>query len=515
MFIRKKKNRSGTTSVVVVDKSRGGFRELVTIGVSSDSSEIESLCRQGRKWIDIHCGNLDIFEQATKELEEKQVTDYLLSNVEKVLINGTQLILNQVFKIVGFDSINDDILKFLVIARLSQPMSKSATVDYLKSHFDEDVHLHKIYRYLDKLYNTQQERIQLLSVEHTKKILGGKIGLMFYDVTTLYFESDYGDELRVPGFSKDGKHSQPQVVLGLLVSKEGYPLSYSLFNGSQYEGRTMLPIVEDFVQRFKLEDFIIVADSGLMNKSNISLLESGGYKYIIGAKIKTESEKIKQWILSLEKLDGEFNETLKGNIRLIIGYSIKRDKKDKYNRAKGVQRLQKAYKSGSITKENLNKRGYNKFLEISDNVQVRINQEKIEEDEKWDGFKGYITNTSLSAKDVYEQYNGLWVIERAYRVTKGTIEMRPMFHFTPRRIEAHVCICFVAYKVYKELERILKITGIDLSVDKVLKIAKTISTIKVKLPISGSTMSKTMLLTPKHKSIAMLFDESFWKKFTG
>ena len=515
MFIRKKKNRSGSTSVVVVDKSRKGFKELVTIGISSDNAEIELLCQEGQKWIETHCGHLDFFDQATREQEEKQVIDYLLSNVEKVLLNGTQLILNQVFKIVGFDSVDDNILKHLVIARLSQPMSKSATVDYLKSYFDEDIQLHKIYRYLDKLYNTQQERIQQLSVEHTKRILGGKIGLMFYDVTTLYFESDHGDELREAGFSKDGKHSQPQVVLGLLVSKEGYPLSYSLFNGSQYEGRTMLPIVEDFVDRFKLDDFIVVADSGLMNKSNISLLESGGYKYIIGAKIKTETEKVKQWILSLEKKDEEFNETLKGNTRLIIGYSTNRDKKDKYNREKGVKRLQKAFKSGNITKENLNKRGYNKFLEIADNVKVRINQEKIKDDERWDGLKGYITNTTLPAKEVYEQYNGLWVIERAYRVTKGTLEMRPMFHFTSRRIEAHVCICFVAYKVYKELERILKTTDINLSVDKVLSIAKTVTTIKVKLPSSGSTLTKTLLLTPKHKSIAKLLDEGFWKNYLG
>ena len=515
MFIRKKKNRSGSTSVVVVDKSRKGFKELVTIGISSDNAEIELLCQEGQKWIETHCGYLDFFDQATREQEEKQVIEYLLSNVEKVLLNGTQLILNQVFKIVGFDSVDDNILKHLVIARLSQPMSKSATVDYLKSYFDEDIQLHKIYRYLDKLYNTQQERIQQLSVEHTKRILGGKIGLMFYDVTTLYFESDHGDELREAGFSKDGKHSQPQVVLGLLVSKEGYPLSYSLFNGSQYEGRTMLPIVEDFVDRFKLDDFIVVADSGLMNKSNISLLESGGYKYIIGAKIKTETEKVKQWILSLEKKDEEFNETLKGNTRLIIGFSTNRDKKDKYNREKGVKRLQKAFKSGNITKENLNKQGYNKFLEIADNVKVRINQEKIKDDERWDGLKGYITNTTLPAKEVYEQYNGLWVIERAYRVTKGTLEMRPMFHFTSRRIEAHVCICFVAYKVYKELERILKTTDINLSVDKVLSIAKTVTTIKVKLPSSGSTLTKTLLLTPKHKSIAKLFDEGFWKNYLG
>jgi transposase len=275
----------------------------------------------------------------------------------------------------------------------------------------------------------------------------------------------------------------------------------------------MIPIVEDFVQRFGLDDFIIVADSGLMNKSNIALLESGGHKYIVGARIKNEPGATKRWILSLEKQDGEFNETPKGAARLIVGYSAKRAKKDKYNREKGVKRLHKAYKSGNITKENINKRGYNKFLEISDNVKVEINQEKIDEDEKWDGLKGYITNTSLPAKEVYEQYNGLWIIERAYRVTKGTLEMRPMFHFTPRRIEAHVCICFVAYKIYKELERILKITRIDLSVDKVLDIAKTITTIKVKLPTSGDTLTKTMLLTTKHKSIAKLFDEKFWGNF--
>jgi len=182
-------------------------------------------------------------------------------------------------------------------------------------------------------------------------------------------------------------------------------------------------------------------------------------------------------ILSLTKLDGEFNELQMDENRLIIGYSNKRAKKDKYNREKGVKRLHKAYNSGNINKENINKRGYNKFLEISDNIKVTINQQKIIEDEKWDGLKGYLTNTSLPAKEVYEQYNGLWVIENAFRVTKGTIEIRPMFHFTTRRIEAHVCLCFVAYKVYKELERILKITRINLSVGKVLDIAKTIITI--------------------------------------
>jgi transposase len=513
MFIRKKKNRSGSTSVVVVDKSRGRFRELKTIGVSSDEKEIAAYSRQGKKWIAIQKGDRDIFSLHERQREEEQVTDYLLDNIENILLNGTQLILSRVFKLVGFDVIDDAILKHLVIARLCQPSSKSGTVDYLKSYFDEDLELHKIYRYLDRLHNTQKEKIQQISVEHTRKLLGGKIGLLFYDVTTLYFESDCGDDLRERGFSKDGKHAQPQVVLGLLVSRDGYPLSYSLFNGSQYEGRTMLPIVDDFVKRFNLDDFVVVADSGLMNKTNLQLLESGGYKYIIGAKIKNESEEIKQWILSLEKEDGYFHETKKGDSRLVAGYSENRAKKDKYNREKGVKRLKTACKSGTLTKENINKRGYNKFLDISNNVQVTINQEKIREDAKWDGLKGYLTNTTLPAKDVCGQYNGLWVIERAYRITKGTLEMRPMFHFTPKRIEAHVCICFVAYKVYKELERILKLSGINMSVDKVLNIAKTITTLKIKLPSCGETLTKTMLITAKHNSIRQLFDHNFWENF--
>ena len=154
---------------------------------------------------------------------------------------------------------------------------------------------------------------------------------------------------------------------------------------------------------------------------------------------------------------------------------------------------------------------YNKFLDISDNIYVSINQEKINEDIQRDGLKGYITNTNLSASDVYQQYSELWQVERAFRVTKGVLELRPMFHFTRKRIEAHVCICFVAYKVYKELERILKANKINLSVDKVLDIAKTITTIKVRLKESDETISKTMLLTPKHKSIACQFKDDFWE----
>jgi len=407
---------------IIIEKRGSKVCYLKTIGVSCDDKEIEEFCLIGKKWISEQVGQRDVFLEYAKEQETKEVVKHLLNQVEQILINGTQMILNSAFQTIGFDKIDDDILKHLVISRICQPQSKVATVDYLKSYFDEDIELYKIYRYLDKLNDRQKDIIQNISVEHTRKVLGGKIGVVFYDVTTLYFETDKGDGFRENGWSKDGKHAQPQVILGLLVSDGGYPLAYSLHEGNHYEGNTMLPIVDDFVRKFNLKDFVIIADSGLMNSQNVADLERGGYKYIIGARIKNENKSITEWILSQNKQDGAFYEYQKSEqCKLIIGYSEQRAKKDAYNREKGVKRLEKQYKNGTITKDKINKRGYNKFLEISDNIKVKINNEKIIEDSKWDGLKGYITNTNLSANNVYKQYSELWQVERAFRVTKGVL----------------------------------------------------------------------------------------------
>ena len=507
MYIRKKRNRSGTTSVVVVSKSSGKYKEVKSFGCSSSEEDIEHLCDKAAEWIRSVGGQqeFDFDDNRGKELEE---TARVVNNMDAVLINGTQLLLNQIYDSIGFNRIPDDILRHLVIARVSQPGSKHATVDYLKSYYDEDIDLNHIYRYMDKLYNTQMELAQQISVEHTRKIFGGKIGLMFYDVTTLYFETAQRDVLREPGFSKDGKTTESQIVLGLLVSEGGYPLSYSLFNGSQYEGFTMIPMIDDFKQRFEIgDDFVVVADSGLMTRTNLTLLQQAGYKYILGARIKNENESVKQWILSLDKIDGSSYEYIRQNgERLIVNYSEKRAGKEAYNRQRGVARLKRAYKSGHITKQQVNNRGYNKFLEISKDIEVCISEQKIAEDCKWDGLKGYITNTDLDAKRIIAEYHGLWVVERAFRISKGTLEMRPMFHFTERRIEAHICICFIAYKLYKELERLIGINRISMSVDHVLDAAKTITTIRIRLPESNTYFTKTLFLTEKQLAIKPLFN---------
>ncbi len=507
MFVRKKINRSGTISVVAVNKSRGKYVEVMKFGVANSEDEAEDLLRKAKLWLRTHDGQqeLDFDDRRGREREE---TARVVGNMDSVLINGTQLLLDKVYDRIGFNRIPDDILRHLVIARVSQPKSKLATVGYLKSYYDEDIDLNRIYRYMDKLYNTQMELAQRISVEHTRKIFGGRIGLVFYDVTTLYFETSQTDILREPGFSKDGKTAESQVVLGLLVSEGGYPLSYSLFNGSQYEGFTMIPMIDDFRRRFTLgDDFVVVADSGLMNSNNVMLLQKAGYKYILGARIKSENKAVKQWILSLEKKDmAKYEHRRENGERLVVSYSEQRAKKDAYNRDRGVARLKKAYQNGRITKQQVNNRGYNKFLEISKDIEVSISEDKITEDSKWDGLKGYVTNTDLDAESVIAQYHGLWVVERAFRVSKGTLDMRPMFHFTERRIEAHVCICFIAYKIYKELERLIAINKIGMSVDRVLDVAKTITTVRIKMPENGTYFTKTLFLTKQHLAIKQLFD---------
>jgi hypothetical protein len=506
MFIRRKPNKSGTYSIQVVSKHNGQYILEKSFGASSDEIQLKILEERASDWM-ARYGNQAVIDFADgKYLESTRlIAEGVLDNIDRILLNGPLLILNRIYDSIGFDRIEDSILRHLAIARVCQPMSKLATVGYLKSHFNEGVALHDIYRYMDKLHYAQRDLIQQISVEHTRKILGGRIGIVFYDVTTLYFETAKEDALRCPGFSKDGKTAESQVVLGLLVSMDGYPLSYSLFNGSQFEGRTMLPIVDDFVQRFSLTDFVVVSDAGLMSRTNIKLLKSAGYTFILGGRIKKEAGMVKDWLFSLESQDGAVYERKMDNgERIIVSYSAKRAAKDAFNRQRGIERLQKAYKSGKVSKKNINQRGYNKFLKVEKDVMVSIDYSKISEDAKWDGWKSYITNTECKPTEIIDQYRGLWVVERAFRVSKGVLEMRPMFHFTEKRIESHVCICFVAYKLYKELERIVTMLGIGMSVDAVIDIAKSIPTIEISLP-DGQSIRRTVFNTSQQEAIKPLF----------
>ena len=444
MFVRKKKNISGKTSIQIIDKSTGQYKVIQTIGCSSNPIEIKKLIKKGKQWITNKQKQLEIDFN-----NEEQIAESYLNNIEQINVVGSELLLGKIYDEVGFNEMNEPLLKQLVMSRLCYSVSKLRTTDYLNKYHSIYINVDKIYRYLDKLSNQQKEQIQNISYQHTLQILNNKITIIFYDVTTLYFEIDQEDKLRKTGFSKEGKHQNPQIVLGLLVSIGGYPLAYEIFEGNKFEGHTMLPVIEEFKARYKLDKITIIADSGLLSLSNIRQLNEKGYQYILGARIKSESELLKQKILNLHLNDGESRIIKKDdNTRIIISYSNKRAKKDKYNREKGLKRLEKQIKSGKLTKSNINKRGYNKFLILNGETKITLNSQAIEQDKKWDGLKGYITNTKLTKSKIIENYGHLWRIEKAFRISKTDLKIRPIYHRLEHRIEAHICISFMAYKVY-------------------------------------------------------------------
>ena len=322
----------------------------------------------------------------------------------------------------------------------------------------------------------------------------------------LYFEIDQEDELRKTGFSKEGKHQNPQIVLGLLVSIDGYPLAYEVFEGNKFEGHTMLPVIDQFKAKYRLDQLVIIADSGLLSADNIEELQSKGYEFILGARIKNEKKAIQQKILNLKLDHGESTVLQKDEaIKLVISYSETRARKDRRNREKGLAKLEKRIKSGKLTKSNINNRGYNKYLKLEGEVKITVDRTKFEADSGWDGLKGYLTNTDLPKEEIIENYHHLWKIEKAFRISKTDLKIRPVFHRLQRRIEAHICIAFVAYKVYKELERQLKEMKVNMSPEKAIEIAKTIYEIKLVTPLNKETIRQTLLLNREQKQLAKLF----------
>lgn len=500
MFVRKKRNKSGVISVQIIDKSSGKYKLVKTIGSSSIPIEISRLVSKGEDYINKVTGiqELDFNNYDT-------IYSQVLSSITSHKLVGIDLVLGKIFDEIGFNQIQDELFKDLVLYRLVYPKSKLKTTEYLyrfalKTYTEDDV-----YRYMDKLYNTQKELVQQISYQHTLNILPQGIQVVFYDVTTIYFETDYEDELRKTGFSKEGKHQNPQIVLGLLVSEGGYPLAYDIFEGKQYEGHTMLPIINRFREKYNLIKLVVVADSGLLSKQNIDELITNQYEFILGARIKNEKQDIKAKILALSLKNGENKIIKKGDLKLIITYSDHRAKKDKYNREKGLKRLEKNLRTGKLTKSSINNRGYNKFLEMDGDIRVKINQEKIKVDQKWDGLKGYLTNSKLNKNTILDNYKQLWLIEKAFRIAKTYLKIRPVFHYKQRRIEAHICLNFVAYKVYKELERLLKVKKADLSTEKVIEILQSIYEIEAKSP-DNKTYKTKLLITEEHKKIQKLFN---------
>lgn len=510
MFVRRKRNKTGSISIHVIDKSGGGYRVVKSLGTGRTEEELLDLESRARHFIRQKQGfHRDLFADE----DERKIQTFVagLSNTQLQVI-GPELIFGTLYDRIGYNQIQDNsnMFRHLVITRLFNPGSKLKTIDYLLRYQGVSYHRDKIYRFLDNLcYRKPSDKakdikyeVERISFNHTKKVLKGKIDVVFYDMTTLYFEASEEDDLRKTGFSKDGKHQSPQIFLGLLVAGGGNPIGYEIFEGNIFEGHTFIPLIQQMEERYELEKPIVIADSGLLSKNNIEVLTENGYEYILGARPKNETEVIKEKILALNlQLDQIAVIQKSENCRLIISKTEKRTKKDAHNRKRGLLRLEKRIVSGKLTKSNINNKGYNKYLKMEGDVSISIDRAKYEADAVWDGIKGYVTNTKLSKKEVIENYRNLWYIERAFRMNKTDLEIRPIYHRLKNRIEAHICICFTAYTIMLELERILKKNKSSISLSRAQELTFNMYQLVYTLPNTLTPINQVLQMDQEQREL--------------
>lgn len=503
MFVRKKKNKSGSVSIQIIEKKGRAYRVIQSLGASADAEEIERLMLKARQIVQSPpAGTQWLFPVQTPEdlAVENFVAD--LSNAQ-VRVVGPELIFGVLFDRIGFNAIDEDLFRHLTVARLVYPLSKLKTIDYLYRYNGMKLSVDSIYRFMDRLNHRYQEEVSAIAYHYTQKRLG-RITVVFYDMTTLYFESEDEDDLRRIGFSKDGKFQHPQIMVGLLVGEQGLPIGYEIYEGNTFEGHTLLPALKRIEAKYGLGKPIVVADAALLSQDNIRNLQQEEYPFILASRIKNESETTKAQILqkAVGLEDGAGFVLSKANgCRLITTFSLKRAHKDAANRKKGIERLRRQLRTGRLTKEHINNRGYNKFLTIHGKATVTLDEDKINKDTAWDGLKGYVTNTGLSIQDVTETYKHLWQIERAFRISKTDLRVRPIYHYLRRRIEAHLCIAFAAYTVYKELEHILQHHKLPMSPARAAELTQNMYELQYVLPGSREMKRQLLRMEPEQHAL--------------
>lgn len=395
-----------------------------------------------------------------KELEEEQ----------RVVI-GIHEAYGKVYEELGFQSVfsnpsrqeyNTDLLEQMVMARIANPQSKRASVKMLERDFGISIPLHKIYRMMDSVDDKTISRIQDVAYNSAMSLLNQKVNVLFYDCTTLYFESFSEDELKQNGYSKDLKFNQPQVLLALVATEEGLPLSYDLFPGACFEGHTLIPVLKKIRARYDLQHVIFVGDRGMLNEDNLKCLEEEKFQYIVGAKLRNVSKKLQEAILSEERYtlceNNEYFQRIaifdeKSNRKLLVSHSAKRAAKDKYDREKAIEKILKKLSKSKNPKTLLSNYGYKKYLKIAGESTLQFDESKLAEEARWDGLYGVVTNVKeKSAEAILDHYRGLWQIEECFRVSKHDLKIRPIFHWTPARIKAHVAIAFMSLVCVRQLE---------------------------------------------------------------
>jgi transposase len=470
MRIRVIKTGSGKQAIQVVSKRNGKVTIHKHIGSYGNSEEKILLEQKAKKYIKEQTGQISFNDW----LKYENPTEIEITDSKPLFVYD---LLKRIYDKLGFNCCVDDVIRDIIISRVYKPASKKETQEILLGDFGKNYSLKTIYRHLKKCISCGiKEQFQEALIDFAKMELKDNLKLVFYDVTTLYFESGVKEGLRDVGFSKDHHPQDTQVVVGLVVNKNGFPLYFDVFNGKTFEGHTFLPIILGIQKKLNQPQLVVVADAAMISRNNIELLVKNNIQFIVAARTSNlPKELIESISKTLNQEDDKSIEVTHQNHRLICHYSKKRATKDKSDRLKQIAKAEK-----SISDPTSLTRRY-RFIKSSGKAYC-INSELIIKAEKLEGIKSYLTNTSLDKKTVIQRYRDLWNIENSFRITKSDLRARPIFHRLDDAILAHMVIVFAGLAICKYIE-----FETGLTIKAALKIASKLLTHCVSNRITGET----------------------------
>lgn len=488
--IRKTKTSSDATAVQVVCYIKRKMTVVKHIGSGHSDEEIENLLKIARSWIKKEEKQKSLFDNVSQESTQNFA---LLDKCQYLGIryNFIYEILTELLNRFEFTAVGNSLLHDLIIMRIIEPKSKLQSLELLKEYFGVSHCRQTFYKALPKLLKLK-DAVEQLTVEFAQTKLSFDFSLVFYDVTTLYFESFSSDDLRKNGFSKDSKSQQPQIVIGLMVTDHGFPVSYEVFSGNKFEGHTLIPVVKNFKDKHEIKTLTVVADAGMISMENVKALKENELQYIVGARLGNITLKTLTSISS--ELNGRGGATMRITTAygdLICSFSEKRYAKDKREMEKQIKKAEEFLKNPKDVKRT-------KFLKSSDKKIYAINNSLIEKTKLLLGIKGYYTNLDASVSDetIISHYHNLWHVEQAFRVAKNDLESRPIFHFKEDAIRVHMLICFMALAVSKYME-----IKTDKSLQQIIHSLKQVTDARLLNTLTGKEIAMRTKIPDEVKNI--------------
>lgn len=444
LHVRVIKTKGDSKSVQVCHYRKGKRVIFKHIGSGSTEQQITILLEMAKVFIADHTKQIYLFDE-----QQPNEQDVLLSQCTYLGAYYTFLydILRAIQHHIGYTLLTDTLLNDLTLIRIIEPASKLRSIRLLQTYFGIHHRRQRYYESAPKWLELKQT-VEKQTLKFAKAVYSFDFSMVFYDVTTLYFESFTSDDLRKTGFSKDGKAQQPQILVGLLVTPEGFPVGYHVFSGNTFEGHTLIPVVQDFIKKHKVKHFTVVADAAMISNDNIQALKQEAIHYIVGARLgNLSSDMLTQIDKALKREDGKNIrlETDKGF--LICSFSKKRYNKDKHEMDKQIDKAKNLMRQPSKIKKV-------KFIK-TDNSKASLNEELITKTKMLLGVKGYYTDMTADIIDnatIIKNYHELYRVEQAFRVSKNDLKTRPIFHFKSHTIQLHILICFMALAVSKHIE---------------------------------------------------------------